>query len=448
MYLSILWHHHQPIYRDAENGQYLLPYVNYHLTKNYYQMAYLAEESGFPCVFNLVPCLLEQVEDYSRGQTRDPFQEALEKDPQKLTAADVALLSRFLLRGEKETDNKKLQLRLLRSIFSPAIQTGQDKDSLLSLQKEVHKKVIPFYKRLWLEGKVELTTSAYYHPLLPLLFDLGVGTEPIMPTLPFKHPEDGEAQIKKGREYFKKIFDLHPDGFWPSEGGISRDVAAAVAREGFLYAVTDENLLWKSLKKAPDRASLTRPYSCQNLAIFFRDRELSDLISFEYQRWEAKDAVNHFLSKLDERQRTEADQAICVVALDGENPWAGYKDNGVPFLRELHSRLMKKEGLTSILLKDYLALDAPQEEIELVPGTWLGSFSRWVGHPAKNAAWERLSLARQECGPSEEIFVAEGSDWFWWFGESNAAGLAEFAALFDGYLQRARLRRGKDSRGG
>lgn len=109
---------------------------------------------------------------------------------------------------------------------------------------------------------------------------------------------------------------------------------------------------------------------------------------------------------------------------------------------------MKKEGLTPILLKDYLALDAPQEEIELVPGTWLGSFSRWVGHPAKNAAWERLSLARQECGPSEEIFVAEGSDWFWWFGESNAAGLAEFAALFDGYLRRARLRRGKDFRGG
>ncbi len=447
MYLSILWHHHQPIYRDPENGQYLLPHVNYHLTKNYYQMAYLAEESGFPCVFNLVPCLLEQVEDYSRDQARDPFQEALEKDQQQLTASDVVLLSRFLPRGEKETDNKKLQLRLLRSLFSPVIQTGQDKDSLLSLQKDVRRKVIPFYKRLWLEGKVELTTSAYYHPLLPLIFDLGVGSEPIMPALPFKYPEDGEAQIERGREYFNDVLGRYPSGFWPSEGGISRDVAKVIAQKGFFYAVTDENLLWKSLKKTPDRASLTKSYSCQNLAIFFRDRELSDLISFEYQRWEAKDAVSHFLSKLDERMRTEADQAICIIALDGENPWAGYKDNGVPFLRELYSRLRKKEGLKPILLKDYLALDPPQEEIKLVAGTWLGSFSRWVGHPAKNAAWERLSLARQECGPSEEIFVAEGSDWFWWFGEDDAAGLAEFAALFDGYLRRARSQRGKDSRG-
>ncbi|MDH7511640.1 MAG: glycoside hydrolase family 57 protein [Clostridiales bacterium] len=447
MHLSILWHHHQPTYRDPENGQYLLPYVNYHLTKNYYQMACLTEESGFPCVFNLVPCLLEQVEDYSRGQARDPFQEALEKDPQQLTASDVVLLSRFLPRGEKETDNKKLQLRLLRSIFSPVIQTGQDKDSLLSLQKEVHKKVIPFYKRLWLGGKAELTTSAYYHPLLPLLFDLGIGNEPIMPTLPFKYPEDGEAQIEKGREYFNEVFGRYPSGFWPSEGGISLDVARVIAWEGFSYAVTDENLLWKSLKKAPDRALLTRPYSCHNLAIFFRDRELSDLISFEYQRWDAKDAVCHFESKLDERMRAQANQAICVIALDGENPWAGYKDNGVSFLRELYSRLMVKEGLTPVLLKDYLEINPPEEEIELVPGTWLGNFSRWVGHPAKNAAWERLSLARQECGPSEEIFVAEGSDWFWWFGEDDPAGLAEFAALFDAYLRRARLKRDKDAVG-
>jgi alpha-amylase/alpha-mannosidase (GH57 family) len=439
MYLSILWHHHQPIYRHPENGQYLLPHVNYHLTKNYYQMAYLAEESGFPCVFNLVPSLLEQVEDYSRGQARDSFQEALEKDPQRLTASDVELLSRFLPRGEKETDNKKLQLRLLLSILSPVIKMSQDKDSLLHLQKSIQKQVIPYYRRLWAEGKVELTTSAYYHPLLPLLFDLAVGDEPIMPTLPFKYPEDGEAQIEKGREYFKKILGGYPEGFWPSEGGISRDVAGAVARKGFLYAVTDENLLWKTLKKAPDRASLTRPYSCQNLIIFFRDRELSDLISFEYQRWDAKDAVSHFLSKLEGRQNSTSNQSICVIALDGENPWAGYTNNGVPFLRELYSRLTKKEGLTPILLKDYLAFDLPQEEIELAPGTWLGSFSRWVGHPAKNAAWERLSLARQECGPSEEIFVAEGSDWFWWFGEQN---VAEFETLFEAYLGRA-LRRGR-----
>ncbi len=438
MYFALLWHHHQPIYRDPNNNQYLLPYVNYHLTKNYYQMYYLAEESGFPCVFNLVPCLIEQIMDYGQGQARDPLQIALEKDPHKLTPEEIELLSRFIPGGRREENKPALQLQALRSLFPPLLQVPEDKESLLRLQKELHQEVLSGYKKLRQEGWVELTTSAYYHPLLPLLFDLAVGEEPLMPALAFRYPEDAQAQIEKGRDYFHQSIGHRPHGFWPSEGGISREVARAIFQAGFSYALTDENVLWKSLKKAPDPASLLKPYLCENLAIFFRDRELSNLISFEYHRWNEKDAVRHFISKLEARCCSRADEAITVVALDGENPWAGYKENGVPFLREFYDQLKKAPGVEPILLKDYLAFAPPKKEIELLPGTWLGSFSRWVGHPAKNAAWEKLSLTREECGPSEEIYVAEGSDWFWWFGEG---GDAEFQTLFDGYLARARRKK-------
>lgn len=432
MYFAILWHHHQPIYRDPESGHYLLPYVNYHLTKNYYPMALLAEECAFPCIFNLVPCLIKQIIESSQGKARDSLQEALEKDPGRLTREEAAFLTRFLPRGQKEEDRAKLQVSVLQHLFSPATPVPADKESLLKLQKSISREVLPLYKRLWLERRVELTTSAYYHPLLPLLFDLAVGGEPIMPAFPFRYPEDARAQIEKGREYFRQVFGQCPVGFWPSEGGISQEVAEAVAKSGFSYAVTDENILWKSLGKNPTPLALSKPYACQNLAIFFRDRELSDLISFEYQRWDEKDAIRHFLGKLEDRMRTRPEEGICVIALDGENPWAGYKDNGVPFLREFYSQLQKKEGLKPILLRDYLSLAPPQEEIRLVPGTWLGNFSRWVGHPAKNAAWEKLALVRQRCGPREEIFVAEGSDWFWWFGEGAEA---EFHRLFEAYLK-------------
>lgn len=432
MYFAVLWHHHQPIYRDPESGRFLLPYVNYHLTKNYYQMAFLAEESAFPCVFNLVPCLIEQIMDYGRGNARDPLQDALEKDPSRLTKEEVAYLSKFLPRGVEEKDKRKLQLRVLQSVFSPVTPATAEKDSLLSLQKTISREVLPLYRRLRLEGHVELTTSAYYHPLLPLLFDLAQGAEPVMPALPFRYPEDAQTQIEKGREYFCQVFGQAPLGFWPSEGGISQEVAEVVAKSGFSYAVTDENILWKSLRKNPDPLALSKPHLCQNLAIFFRDRELSDLISFEYQRWDEKDAIRHFLSKLEERIRTWPEKGICIIALDGENPWAGYRENGVPFLREFYGQLKKKEGLMPILLQDYLALVPPREEIGLVPGTWLGNFSRWVGHPAKNAAWDKLALVRKKSGPSEEIFVAEGSDWFWWFGEDPEP---EFSRLFEAYLK-------------
>lgn len=442
MYLSILWHHHQPIYRSPDTNEYILPWVNYHITKNYYQMALLAEETEFPCTFNLVPCLLEQMEDYAQGKAKDVFQEAFEQDPEKLTLAQVIRLAEFLPKGgAEENDKAKLQLRALQSFFSPLLETKKDKDFLLDLQTKLQKQVIPYYKKLWKKGLVELTTSAYYHPLLPLVFDVQLGGEERMPLLSFRHPEDGEAQIEKGREYFKLIFGDYPQGFWPSEGGISQEVARSVSQKGYAFAVTDENILWKSLNAKPKPNLLYKPHNCQNLTIFFRDQELSDLLSFEYWKWDEKEAVAHFLAKLEERQKsTPEDEAICVLALDGENPWAGYKLNGVPFLREFYSRVKQKKGITPIFFQDYLAFQPPKKVITLVPGTWMGNFSKWIGSPAKNAGWDKLSRARDLCGPKEEIFIVEGSDWFWWLGEEKTA---EFDALFQSYLRKAYEREGK-----
>jgi alpha-amylase/alpha-mannosidase (GH57 family) len=434
MYLSILWHLHQPIYRRPAGREYVLPWVNYHLTRNYYQMAFLADEAGFPCTFNFVPCLLEQIEDYCQGKAVDPLQELLEADPRKLNPAQKERLIRFLPHGTALSDPAEAQRLALRSFFSPVVTSGKDKDSLLDEQVRTRKKVIPFYKKLWQSGLVELTTSAYYHPLLPLIFDIRVGGETLMPALGFSRPEDGKEQIKSGREYFRQVFGQYPRGIWPSEGGISREVAKAMADEGYAFAVTDENILWKTMKTGPDTRLLYRPYTCQGLSLFFRDRELSDLISFEYWRWPEKDAVSHLLAKLEEKGKDCPGGAICVIALDGENPWAGYRDNGVPFLRELYGRILQRADLTPVLLEKYLAQSKPPGGLEIVPGTWLGSFSKWVGSPAKNAAWDSLSRTRDKCGPSQEIYIAEGSDWFWWFGEEN---VAEFEALFRGYLKAA-----------
>jgi alpha-amylase/alpha-mannosidase (GH57 family) len=323
MYLSILWHLHQPIYRSPQTGEYVLPWVNFHLTKNYHQMASLAEEAGFPCTFNIVPCLLEQIADYARGTARDELQETLEADAESLTPVQIERLKKLLPRHDAKNPGE-LQLRALASMFSPLLDPPQDKESLLNKQKKIWAEVIPLFKRLRAGNQVELTTSAYYHPLLPLIFDLRLAGETTMPRLPFAHPEDGRAQIKKGREYFTKIFGAPPAGIWPSEGGVSQEVVDAVAEEGYRFAVTDENILWKSLGVMPEARLLYRPYACRKATVFFRDRELSDLLSFEYWRWPEKDAVSHFLAKLGEKGRGCPENSICVLALDGENSWAGY----------------------------------------------------------------------------------------------------------------------------
>jgi alpha-amylase/alpha-mannosidase (GH57 family) len=440
MYLSILWHLHQPIYRLPETGEYILPWVNYHLTKNYYQMAVLVEEQGYPCTMNLVPCLLEQMDQYGCGQAQDILQKALEKDPDRLTASQVARLAKFLPRGAETRSKGDIQAGALQSFFSPLLDAPKVRDELLALQKKIQRQMIPYYRKLGKDGTVELTTSAYYHPLLPLLFDLAVGGERLMPSLPFSHPEDGIFQIKRGKSLFRSLLGDDPRGFWPSEGGICAQVARAVASQGYAFAVTDENILWKSLGTAPDPKLLCRTYTCEGLTVFFRDRELSDLISFEYHRWNEKEAVSHLLAKLDDRRKAAPDGGIFVIALDGENPWAGYPENGVPFLRELYSRIKRTESLKPVFFRDYLSVSKPPAEVRLVPGTWLGSFAKWVGSPAKNAAWDSLARVREQAGPSEELYIAEGSDWFWWFGEDCAS---EFATLFEGYLDKASAGKGR-----
>lgn len=431
MFVSFFWHFHQPLYRDPENNEYILPWVNYHTTRNYHQMARLVEEAEFPCAFNFTPCLLEQIHDYATGKAMDQLQKALEVSPESLTSRLKEILRKIV---PKEKDDSKLQLAALESLFSPVVETQKDKDILLGLQKKILAGLIPSFQRLRNVGLVEVTTSPYYHPLLPLLIDIRSAKGERLPSRPFQYPEDAELQLQKGRDFFKKMFGVYPRGLWPSEGGISREAAEAAASCGFEFAVTDENILWKSLDQAPAPKALYMPYTSGGLTVFFRDRELSDLISFEYQKWNEKEAVSHFLAKLDDRRKNSAEDALCVVALDGENPWPYYRENAVPFLRELFERIKMHGGISPVLLENYLSRHKPTKEITLVAGTWLGNFSKWVGHPAKNAAWERLSRARGLCGPREEILISEGSDWFWWYGEENTQ---EFDLLFQKYIQKA-----------
>lgn len=431
MHLAFVWHFHQPLYRDPKSRSYVLPWVYYHGLKNYHQMAVLVEELGMPCTFNFVPCLLEQLAEYAEGQADDPVRQALTKPPLRLTEKEVDLLRPF---APGEAAPPRIQAQALRFFFSPLSGPADDRETLLEREKEILAGLVPRYARLHAEGLVELTTSPYYHPLLPLVFDIRTTDQRPRPALAFRYPEDGRTQILEGREYFKRVFGFVPRGMWPSEGGLSQEVSKVIAESGFLFAVTDENLLWKSLPGPHDRRRLYQPYLCEGLAVFFRDHELSDLIGFEYQRWTAEDAAGHFIARLEERARDVGEDALCAVVLDGENPWGYYPENGVPFLRELFRRLPAVSSLRTTSLGRYLDEHRPTQVLTLAPGTWLGSFAQWTGHPAKNQAWERLARARKRCGFSAEIAVAEGSDWFWWYGEKDKDA---FDRLFRAYLSAA-----------
>lgn len=438
MQLNFVWHFHQPIYHLPDSEVYLLPWVNYHATRNYWQMLKLVEETEFPCTINLVPCLLEQLVDYAEDRAVDPVLESLQKEPEKLNQEDTDRLNRFFPHFHQETTGASLQRRVLEFFFSPLVRPeGKSRDELLSLRKDILAGLLPYFQKLRSNRLLELTVTPYYHPLLPLLADLDQA-RPEAPDLPsFAHPEDATWHLDRARDYFSRLFGLAPAGLWPSEGALSQTACGLISRSGYEFTMTDEHLLWKSLDHRPDPALLYQPYDCHGLKIFFRDRELSDLIGFEYHRWPAERAVDDFLRKLEKRAAATSEEAVCSIILDGENPWGAYKNNGIDFLRLLFEKIRTSGLFRPVLPGDYLKTHRPGRTLDLVSGTWMSSFFKWVGHPEKVQTWIRLAGQREKSGFSEYLAVAEGSDWFWWAGETEEK---EFDLLFSSYLEKAASR--------
>ena len=342
----------------------------------------------------------------------------------------------------------------------------EDKLVLRGVELEILQRVVPEYRAASARGQVELSTSPFYHPILPLLCDTDIylRTHPQsrMPRERFRHPEDAAEQLTLAVALHERLFGRKPDGLWPSEGSVSDDMVPLVARAGFRWMATDEGILSRTLGLPFARTAdghvdqpelLYRAYRVgqptASVAIGFRDHLLSDLIGFSYAAWSADGAADDFVRRLVEAGRRTprsagGEEPTIFVILDGENAWEHYDRQGRPFLRALYQRLGSHPELTTVTMAE--ACGTAHEPLRSIfPGSWINSdFYIWIGHPDDHRAWTQLAEARRalETPPPglaaeslaqarEEMLIAEGSDWFWWYGDDHSSGHdVEFDELF------------------
>jgi len=502
--LAFLWHMHQPFYKNLYTGEYLLPWVLLHGTKDYFDMAYILKEfPGLKQNFNLVPSLLRQLIDYEDMQVKDAYIEIFRTEPKDLTESQkIYLLMNFfnanwdnmirpfpryfqLLKkrgfyypkeGIKEikeyfTDEELRDIQVLfflawiDPIFFEQYDelkylktkgksfNEEDKKIIESVQRSILKGIIPIYKDLSSSDTIELSTSPYYHPIIPLLIDSNAAREAIpdvtLPDRVFRHKEDASKQIKKAKDLFSQLFGFIPRGMWPPEGSVSNESFALYAEHGIEWLVTDEDILFKTLGVQGARDGygilmnpdlLYRPYEWErdgmSIKVLYRDKQLSDLISFHYSRMGAKDAANDCLRRLKEIRNSVKDRIkmpIVTIAMDGENAWENYANDGWDFLRYLYDGILKEENIVPTTIGEYLN-DA--EDCGRLSSTFAGSwiahnFSIWIGQVEDNTGWNLLSQTRdflQKEDPEmkndqawESIYIAEGSDWFWWYGDDHSS---------------------------
>jgi hypothetical protein len=163
----------------------------------------------------------------------------------------------------------------------------------------------------------------------------------------------------------------------------------------------------------------------------------------------AQDAVNDFIRRLHEIGKRSRNKNILVpVILDGENCWEYYPGGGLEFLRLLYGTIVKDQLIKPVCISEYLKeFPAKRELSNIYSGSWINhNFGIWIGHPEDNKGWDMLADARdlyakkekdkkmsadQLSRAKESLLIAEGSDWFWWFGDDHSSlNDAQFDALF------------------
>lgn len=513
IYLCFVWHMHQPCYRDLVAGEYKLPWTRMHALKDYYGMVKILQD--FPSIhqtFNLVPSMLMQIEEYASGKAQDPFLRTALKPAEELTEQDKNLILQYffqanpakmiyryprygelyeawmasgknLARAQRYFDAAGLRdLQVLsqlawfdeeflekdadiRALVAKVRGFTRD-DQLLIGRKEVEVcgKVLPVYTEFARRGQIEISTTPFYHPILPLLCDSNIAevAHPYVP-LPsrFRYPQDARHQIVRAREYMQEKLGSVPVGMWPSEGAVSDEVLHLAAEAGFKWLATDNGVLARTLHQNAGPELTYHPYRWKQggreVSIIFRDHYLSDLIGFVYSRMGAQEAAQHFLDRIRDNCSgilNSGRDALVPIILDGENAWEYYDFSARPFLRELYTRIQNDKRMTALTVSEALAKVKPTNLDRIFPGSWINAnFDVWIGAEEDNKAWEYLLRARQtydrviesdeaEWLPeerkqlaSEELMIAEGSDWNWWYGpEHDTANRAEFDQLYRDHL--------------
>jgi alpha-amylase/alpha-mannosidase (GH57 family) len=503
--LALLWHMHQPYYEDLATGEHILPWVRLHAIKDYWGMVALLEE--FPRIrvtFNLVPSLVRQVQAFAEERARDRHLEIGLKPAAELTPDEARWMvangfhapyermiapypryaqlhaARMARRPFVEDDLRDLQVlhklawmdpdwlardaRLIALVEKGAGYSEADKAVLRGIELELLKRVVPAYRDAAARGNVELSTSPFYHPILPLLCDTDVHQRAhpgaARPRSRFMRPDDARMQIERAIAFHEATFGRRPAGMWPSEGSVSDEAVALMAAAGLSWIATDEDILSRSLNtpigNRPDLAY--RPYrvGANGPVALFRDHAMSDRIGFHYQSWNPQAAADDFVGRVREAGRRFRDAgggevATVPVILDGENAWEYYEGGGRPFLRALYSALDAAPDIQTVTMSE--AASGPAQPLaSIFPGSWINAdFYIWIGHRDDHRAWDQLSDARatfDQLAASvpaaardsalEELLIAEGSDWFWWYGDDHSSDHdAEFDDLFRRHLRNA-----------
>lgn len=500
--IAFVWHFHQPSYQESFDKDFLMPWVRLHATKDYLDMLYYTENfKNLRLNFNFSPVLLDSVERYVQG-AHDVHSRLLVSEVERLSDGEkLFILDNFfdanynnmiLPRGyytalyekrysKEEIDPKEFSdqeysdimanftlawmnrkfvthYHDLEYLFNKEIDyTLEDRCRIFEISIDIMKKIIPTYKAYQEKGMIEISTSPYYHPILPLLLNLNERPFAYSQNLPLNQQvmeEDAYTQTKRALDRAEEIFGKRPKGVWLPEHCISNKTVDMLSKLDVQWTISDEGVIANSIGKeftrdlsgvTLDPFHLAISYQLKGrpkTKILFSNAFYMSSIGFNYGSYDPVLAANDLYENIkkgqNKLQNSPEEEHILTIAMDGENCWESYPNNGYEFLNEMYRLFEQDETTEIVLLGEYLPHTKNTQKLDkIVPGSWINrNFDLWIGEPVKNLAWSYLNKTIEDLKEfskkiknkelieraREEIFLTQGSDWFWWYGEPNESG--------------------------
>ncbi len=502
--IAFYWHMHQPVYQLTSGGDYLMPWVRLHAVKDYLDMAMWTKKfDKLKLNFNIVPILVDSIIDYAEKGAHDIHSRMTITPENELKQEDkIFILNNFfdanyqtmiltnpeyhrlyqIVQTEGTNDTSiftNQEYADLMALFNlawidPSYKTSipelkklikkgknytlEDRINIIEIQRDIIRKIIPSTKKLVEKNKIEITTSPYYHPILPILLDyknIKKNQIPDDDISNLKTELDAKVQTEMALDRIEEVFGKRPRGIWPSEHCVNGKTLELLSSLGVEWSISDEGILANSINfefehdfkgylKEPYHLLKTYRYKTKNtdLKMIFRDSAIPNLISFEYQNHNPIATANDLYDRIKVLQSkilsSPDREHLLTIALDGENCWENYLEDGASFLKTLYTLITEDETLETVLISDYLDNTKEDKPLnKIAAGSWMNrNFKLWIDEPVKDIAWTYLKRVRQDfsnfvkrepLNPNielarRELFICEGSDWFWWYGEPNDSG--------------------------
>ncbi len=505
---------HQPVYQLSPDGDYLMAWVRLHAVKDYLDMITITDNyKNIKVNVNLVPVLLDAFIDYGIKGAHDlhsrltvtPIEELNDEDKEfilnnffdanyKTMIYPYPEYNRLFQKRQSFrevdvnafTDQEYSDLMALFNMvwFDPVYvkdypllkkllkkgknYTYEDRCTIIEMQRDIIRKIIPTYKDFVERGKVEVTTSPYYHPILPILLDINSANISNKEGLPsnLKMSLDAKMQTEAALDRIEELIGVRPRGIWPSEHCISSQELELFKSLGVDWSISDEGILASSINFEFIRdfkGYMEEPYHLvksyehkSGVKMIFRNSMISNLISFEYPNFDSELAAKDLYERIKVMQSkllsSPDENHLLTIAMDGENCWENYPQDGNIFLNTLYKLISEDDSLETVLISEYLDKEKNHKPLNKIQaGSWINrNFKLWIDEPIKNLAWQYLKNVRDDFSKfvkqhplnmhiedaKKELFICEGSDWFWWYGEPNDSGRDN---IFD-YLFREHLK--------